>query len=194
MASGSSGAILAIERLYPGDQGMGIMPSTGQGDATFDYENSRWVRDKTLARIYYEELEELDNPVLVREALGLLPADPTHDISIGPRLVVPRGFARDWLAHRDERIKEQRERQSLTSKVFAACAGYVLVACVLVLVAAPLSILLPDSLYRLPWLKETIRTAFLVATAITLLAGWWMSRAWKKEEQKKWRRRAAWMR
>jgi hypothetical protein len=150
-----------------------MLPSTGQGDATFDYENSRWVRDRTLARIWYEDLEELNNPVLVREALRF-GGDPTSAISVGPRVVVPRGFAQDWLTHRDERIKEQRERQSLLSKIFAVSAGYVLIACMLVIVAAPFSIFFPDSVYR------PVRTAFLVATGISLLFGWWMSRTQKK--------------
>ena len=46
------------------------MPSTEQ-DGAFDYENSPWVGDKILARIWYEQLEELNNPVLVREALAV---------------------------------------------------------------------------------------------------------------------------
>jgi hypothetical protein len=165
---------------------------------TFDYESSR----KTLARIHYEELEDLDDPVLVLDAVRRSGVGPDRDITItseaGRRtVIVPKCIAQDWLNDRNERVKAERERESLTSKIFRAGAGYVLVACVLVTVAAPLSILLPDSLYRLPWLKDTIRTAFLAATAILLLAGWWMSRSWKKFEEKKFekeRRRRATLR
>ena len=100
-------------------------------------------------------------------------------------VIVPKGFAQDWLAHRKERAKEQLKRKSLASRIFAACAGYVLVACVLVLVAAPFSIFVPESLGRrlhLIWLTY----AFFAATAILTLAGWWMSHSWQKEERRRW--------
>ena len=158
MASGSSGTIPAIGRLYSGDQGDGIMPSTEQDDATFDYENSPWVGDRTLARIRYEQLEELNNPVLVREALGLSGGNPTSTITIDPHdirrpVLVPRGFAQDWLAHRDARIKRKLERESRATKFFQTAAGYLMLA----LQPIPLSI---------PF-------------------GWWMSRGQKKVERRR---------
>src|SRR5262252_2737269 len=114
MASGSSGTIPAIGRLYSGDQGDGIMPSTEQDDATFDYENSPWVGDRTLARIRYEQLEELNNPVLVREALGLSGGNPTSTITIDPHdirrpVLVPRGF-RPGLARPPGRTHQTKAR------------------------------------------------------------------------------------
>jgi len=50
---------------------------------TFDYANSPWVGDKTLARIYYEDLEELDNPTVVLDALRLS-GPPDGYITITP--------------------------------------------------------------------------------------------------------------
>jgi hypothetical protein len=133
------------------------MPSTEQDDA-FDYENSPWVGDKTLARIWYERLEELNNPILVREALGFSGGSPTSTITIDPSRIhrsflVPRGFAQDWLAHRDKRIKEKLERESRATKFFQTAAGYVTLA--------------------------------LQPTPLSIPIGWWMSRGQKKAEQRR---------
>jgi hypothetical protein len=134
------------------------MPNTGQGDATFDYENSPWVGDKTLARIWYEQLEELNNPVLVREALRLSGGSPTSTLTIDPSryrrpVLVPRGFAQDWLAHRDARIKEKLERETLATKIAQTSAGLVMLA--------------------------------VAVTPLAIPFGWWMSRDRKKFEEKK---------
>jgi hypothetical protein len=133
------------------------MPSTEQDDA-FDYENSPWVGDKTLARIWYEQLEELNNPVLVREALRLSGGNPDSAITIGAGsirhpVLVPRGFAQDWLAHRDAHIKRKLERESRATKFFQTAAGYVALA------VAP--------------------------TPLAIPFGWWMSRGQKKVEQRR---------